>query len=142
MDAVVVMTQFGSSMETFEETFGAELDRLLQARGIRVEVIRTGGLELNPIDPVDKAAEIGASLIFLVGQTESRTITDGGFMNDRTYKFDASLVDITTRRRVWRAEVESKVGTYSGSVSGATKMAEKVVEKLVEDRLLPPPTSA
>ena len=78
MDGLVLVTQFGSSMSTFEDTFNAELSRMLGDRGVRVEVVKVGGLELDPPNPVDRAAPHGPSVIHPRRQTASHTRTDGG----------------------------------------------------------------
>lgn len=136
------MTRFGSSMDDFEEAFGAELGQLLTARGVAVEVIRTGGLELNPADPLARAAESGAATILAIGQTESQRVISGPATNTRKYTFDASLLDVSAQRRVWRAEVKSSLDSYSSAGSGGRTMAQRVFGKLDEDGLLPRTTSA
>lgn len=113
---------------------GPSLEEKSETDGISFETAREFGAT-----QVLKFTEEDRSEVRRRGSVNPNTgfMTGGG--TDQTYKFDASLYDVKTEKRIWRANVTTEGTEMTAQSAEGRTLAKKLIEQLVEDGLLPAP---
>jgi hypothetical protein len=154
---VLIVTRFTDDRARFEATFKEDVATKLWARGAQARFMAQAAkrLELEAdsttATPYAHARSLDAMAILVIteeGYDESWNGTapvmgptgvwTGGASLDQQYRLDASLYDVASERRVWRAEVVTKGDMYTSKSAEAKSMTKKLIEQLAEDGLLGP----
>lgn len=98
----------------------------LESRGVAVRTIATDPLELNTSELVNaEVRRFGAKQILLIQPTRATVRTTVEF-----YQYQMTLVDVKTRREVWRAVVDANW------YSVPDEMAKNLITRLKQDGML------
>lgn len=155
-------SEISDELDSFEDEAIVMFDSTMTRAGVVVHVKRLQPSTDSTTDdpsaafanvPFASAHETGAiALLHLKERSRDQSISGGGAAiptagggtmtvrsgTNQTYMFDASLYDLETEERVWRAEVETKGHETSSQEREGRVMAREVMRKLVMDGVLPP----
>ncbi len=158
LERVLVVMHVTGDEAPLASSFEEHVVTALKPMGVAVRVERLAGLSLMEASPVDSLAKaFGTDMVMAFAQgakkesksqwvntpPDPNTGMSTSFMmaSNAGREFDVSLFEVDTKKRIWRAIVQTE---WSGTASekAGRKMGERVVAKLIEDGLIVPPPSA
>lgn len=160
VENLYLSSSISDALDDFEAealaTFDTSLTRASVAVHVQVleasEASEASGASSAQVDvPFDSAQATDAvALLQIVERSRDETFDPGSSMptagggtmmvgggTNQTYIFDASLYDLESKERVWRAEVETTGDESSSQEKEGRVMAREVMQKLVMDGILP-----
>lgn len=141
-----------SALDALARTFGGQsLKVLATADPLPGEDASSEDIEAASVIPFEKARTNGMTTLLVIEERDQDASSVGGppvmgangmWMGGgagvkQVYSLNASLYDVESEKRVWRAEIESKGEEYSTQSKEGRVMAESLMAKFVEDGLLP-----
>lgn len=138
VERLFVFVSTGAREQNVAQLFATAIEQELAPYDIPTKARVRDPLALEGEELITEEVEaFGPSALLVLTQTEAGTFINGGGGGTNSAVFDASLIDVESERRVWRASIKaSRDRIYATERQSANNLAEKIVEKLVEDGLL------
>lgn len=140
---VYVYSSLRMDDQDLAEAFSRAIESELGLQGIAAVAQVKDPLALDEEDIVtDDVATFAPTVILELTQTEASAVRTSqgpgmGFTQSDKAVYDASLYDLETRKRVWRAQVSTSRDAFMTTQDAAAdKLAKKIVAQLVEDGLI------
>lgn len=130
-DRIYAVLDQGTADPEYTQALRAALEHELHRRGVTCNVRIVMGLDFEA-KAAQREAETWRPDALLIANFNGGS---GPFNTLEDVTYDVSLIDASSNRRIWRAQVSSRRGL--GSTAGMMgETASRVVERLEQDRLI------
>jgi hypothetical protein len=138
LERVFIISQLEATLEQdFANAFHKSISSGFKLSGINVAITEVSELELGPGDLLKQAGEFEAKTLMTIQFAGGKKSMDYGIVQIIEARFDVSLINMKTEKRVWRADVKFYPREVTTPIEEqAETLATGILNKLKEDGLI------